>query len=244
MEILYYLNKNSINICEQDFKNSKNTIQGNAINQIKLIVELQRKLMGNNLNFIPRINSSIGKEFESKKIYLRKSIKYITDIKNKSSTDYFEDYIISESEKIIEIATRAIEKLFMNDYLSLIRRSMDRYEVTMGRVDEGSLSRKEEDIIIRTTKYMSYNMIENDCYAYIRRMKRKYDFNNIENVIKEYVYEAELSNRSYIYIELLSKYPIESIKTLLKIKDTKGRMTEEQWIEQINISKKIDGLLF
>ncbi len=244
MELLYYLNKNNINVCEQDFKNSRNNIEDNSINQMRLIAEIQKKLMGNSLNFIPRINSSIGKEIESKKVYLRKNIKYITDIKNKSSTNYFEEYIVNEGQQIIDIATRAIGKLLIDDYLSLIRRSMDRYEVTIGRTDEGSIKRKDEDIIIRTKKYMSYNMIENDCYSYIRRMKRKYQFNSIDDAIKEYVYEANLSSTSYTYIKLLSEYPIESIKILLKIKDVKDRMTEEQWIEQINISKKIDGLLF
>ena len=244
MEMLYYLNNNNINICEQDFKNSRNNIEDSSINQMKLIAEIQKKIMGNNLNFIPRINSSIGKEIESKKVYLRKNIKYITDIKNKSSTNYFESYIVDEGENIINIARGAIDKLVVDDYLSLIRRSMERYEVTLGRSDEGSLRRKDNGIIIRTTRYMSYNMIENDCYSYIRRMKRRYDFNSIDDVIKEYILEANLSGTSYAYIKLLSEYPIESIKTLLKIKDVKDRMTEEQWIEQINISKKIDGLLF
>ena len=39
----------------------------------------------------------------------------------------------------------------------------------------------------------------------------------------------------------LANYPIESMKLLLKLKYDKSKFTEEQWIEQINLSKKIDG---
>ncbi len=199
--------------------------------------------MGNSSNFLPKINSSIGKELESKKVYLKKCIKYIEDIRNKSSTDYFEDYIISQGEKIIDKGESVINKLEYSNYLDLIRRSMDNYEVTLGRVDESSLCKIDNSIIIRTTKYMSYNMIENDCYSYIRRMKRKCEFNNIDKVIEEYVYAAELDSKSIDYIKVLSEYPIDSIRILLKIRDMKEHKLEKQWIEQINISKKNDKLL-
>ena len=245
MDIVDYLKINDISINENYFKKENIlSCNNNSIEQINLIVETQKRIMGNKENFMPRINSILGKEIESKKIYLRKSTKYIEHLKNKSNRSEFENYIIEEGNKVIYSAQKAINAVIKDEYLNLIKRSMNNYEMTIGRVDEGSLAIDNNNIIMRTTKYIAYNMIENDCYSYIRKLKRKGEIHKIECTIQEFIYLSDLDKISANYISLLTDYPLESIKILLKIRNEKEKFTEEQWIKQIKISRNIDGLLF
>ena len=41
---------------------------------------------------------------------------------------------------------------------------------------------------------------------------------------------------------MLANFPIESVKTLLKIKENRLKFSDEEWVREINISQKIDGI--
>lgn len=51
---------------------------------------------------------------------------------------------------------------------------MKRYEICLGRVDESSLKRDKNEIIyIRSNKYIVYDLLESDCYNYIKKNQKK-----------------------------------------------------------------------
>ena len=41
---------------------------------------------------------------------------------------------------------------------------------------------------------------------------------------------------------ILANYPLESIKELLKLKEDRERFSDEEWIKEIGIAQKIDGI--
>ena len=119
---------------------------------------------------------------------------------------------------------------------------MNDYDICLGRVDEGNLKKEGLTICIRTTRYISYNMIEHDCYNYIKRLKKRGYEGDIIKLINDFAYKSDLNKDSIDYITVLSNYPLESIKTLLKLKEDRDRFSDEEWIKEICIAQKIDGI--
>ena len=84
-------------------------------------------------------------------------------------------------------------------------------------------------------------MVENDCYNYIKRLKKRGYKGDITKLINDFAYKSNLNRDSIDYMTVLSNYPIESIKTLLKFKEDRERFSDEEWIKEIGIAQKIDG---
>ena len=74
---------------------------------------------------------------------------------------------------------------------------MKRYEICLGRVDESSLKRDKNEIIyIRSNKYIVYDLLESDCYNYIKKIKRRKKGYGINNIIDEFVNKSALDQGS------------------------------------------------
>lgn len=85
-------------------------------------------------------------------------------------------------------------------------------------------------------------MIEQDCYNYIKRLKKRGYKEDINKLINDFVYKSNLNRDSIDYIRILSNYPIESIKVLLKLKEDRERFSDEGWVNQIHVAQNIDGI--
>ena len=243
MDILEFLNSNGIIVGEENFsKGSRKNYIWDIDNQISLIIEVQKILKGKKINIIPRVESSIGKEIESFIVQTKKTLKMIRTFEEKYKKSDFDLFIIDEGNKILSRANKSLNTLDEEQYLKIIVRSMNNYDICLGRVDEGNLKKEGLTICIRTTRYISYNMIEHDCYNYIKRLKKRGYEGDIIKLINDFAYKSNLNKDSIDYMILLSNYPLESIKTLLKLKEDRGRFSDEEWIKEIDIAKKIDGI--
>ncbi|MBM6839241.1 hypothetical protein H9X77_13625, partial [Clostridium saudiense] len=150
-----YLNNNNIIVDENIArKGDRNIID--ISNQIDLIVMIQSRLMNNGVTIIPRINSTIGKDVENFRVQNKKVEKILKSISlndDKSNLDY---YILEKGNIALERAKKSFDVIDNEIYFELIRRSMNNYEICLGRVDEGNLKFEENEILkIRTTKYIS-----------------------------------------------------------------------------------------
>lgn len=243
MDMLEFLNLNGIIVGEENFKkNYKDKSLYNFENQISLIVEIQKVLQGKRSTIIPRIESSIGRTIESFMVQSKKVSRMISLIDKKLLKDDFDYFIIEKASEVINRTNRIIGLLDKEEYLRIIRRSMNNYEICLGRVDEGNLQKENEIINIRTIKYLSYNMVEEDCYNYIKRIKRRGYCNDISDIIDDFVYKSKLDEESRRYLMILCSYPIESIKILLKLKYEESKFIKDKWIEKINQAQMIDGV--
>ena len=243
MDILEFLNSNGIIVGEENFpKGSRKKYIWDTDNQISLIIEVQKILKGKKTNIIPRVESSIGKEIESFIVQRKKILKIIRYFEEKYNKSDFDLFIIDEGNKILSRANKSLNALDENKYLKIIMRGMNDYDICLGRVDEGNLKKEDLTISIRTTRYISYNMIEHDCYNYIKRLKKRGYEGDIIKLITDFSYKSDLNKDSIDYITVLSNYPIESIKTLLKLKEDRDRFSDEEWIKEICIAKKVDGI--
>ena len=240
MDIITYLNNNNIIVDENIArKGDRNIID--ISNQIDLIVMIQSRLMNNGVTIIPRINSTIGKDVENFRVQNKKVEKILKSISlndDKSNLDY---YILEKGNIALERAKKSFDVMDNQIYFELIRRSMNNYEIWLGRVDEGNLKFEENEILkIRTTKYISYNLIEHDLFKYIKRIKRR-GFNiQTEKVIDEFIYKSSLSEKSKNYLTALCNYPFETMKLLYKYRCCQDNDYDE-WIKKIKVAIEIDG---
>ena len=243
MDILEFLNSNGIIVGEGNFpKSSRKKYIWDTDNQISLIIEVQKILKGKKTNIIPRVESTVGKEIESFIVQTKKTLKMIRSFEEKYNKSDFDLFIIDEGNKILSRANKSLNTLDEDEYLKIIIRSMNNYDICLGRVDEGNLKKEGLTICIRTTRYISYNMIEHDCYNYIKRLKKRGYKGDIIKLINDFAYKSNLDKDSIDYMTVLSNYPLESIKTLLKLKEDRERFSDEEWIKEIDIAKKIDGI--
>ena len=201
MDILEFLNSNGIIVGEENFpKGNKKKYIWDTESQISLIIEVQKILKGKKINMIPRIESSIGKEVESFIVQTKKALRMIRSFEDKYNKNDFDLFIIEEGNKILNRANESLNALDEDEYLKIIIRSMNNYEVCLGRVDEGNLKKEGMAICIRTIRYISYNMIEHDCYSYIKRLKRRGYSGDIVHIINKFAEESNLKSESIDYM--------------------------------------------
>lgn len=240
MDIITYLNNNNIIVDENIARKSDRNII-DISKQIDLIVMIQSRLMNNGVTIIPRINSTIGKDIESFRVQNKKVEKILNMIRvndNKTSLDW---YILEEGNVALDRAKKSFNAIDNEIYFEIIRRSMSNYEMCLGRVDEGNLKLEENEVLkIRTTKYISYNLIEHDLFKYIKRLNRR-GFNiQTEKVIDEFIYKSSLSEKSKNYLISLCNYPYETMKLIYKYRYYEDNDYDD-WMKDIKMAIEIDG---
>lgn len=243
MDITSYLINTGVIVGKESFsKVSEDRSTNDIEKQLELIVRVQNLLMKQRETIIPRINSSIGKDIENFKVQIKKNIRLINSLKEEKDKSQLEIFIVEEGTRIINRARDTIKALDNDLYLTLIKRSMRNYEVCLGRVDEGNLKQDDNGVIkIRTVKYISYNLVESDCYNYIKRLKRREYQGDINNIIKLFVRLSSLSNESEKYIRILANYPIEQMRVLSRYREEKGNLLDKEWMEELSLAYKKDG---
>ena len=240
MDIYEYLSSRSIIISDEKFKDNAEV---SVSDQIQLISDAHKRLLDGKEAIIPRIQSVIGREFEGYKVDIKKNKNYINKIINNKSTNYIEDYLIDEGSRIIKKAQETLSLLDLEIYFSIIKRSMKRYEICLGRVDESSLKRDKNEIIyIRSNKYIVYDLLESDSYNYIKKIKRRKKGYGINNIIDEFVNKSALDQGSIKYLRILSIYPNESMKILNKCRNGRIDITNEDVVSKFRNAKECDGI--
>mgnify|MGYP004575409959 FL=1 len=240
MDIYEYLSSRSIIISDEKFKDNAEV---SVSDQIQLISDAHKRLLDGKEAIIPRIQSVIGREFEGYKVDIKKNKNYINKIINNKSTNYIEDYLIDEGSRIIKKAQETLSLLDLEIYFSIIKRSMKRYEICLGRVDESSIKRDKNEIIyIRSNKYIVYDLLESDCYNYIKKIKRRKKGYGLNNIIDEFVNKSALDQGSIKYLRILSIYPNESMKILNKCRNGRIDITNEDVVSKFRNAKECDGI--
>jgi len=207
-----YLNIRGITIMEQYFSYDKNIYKKDITTQINLIVELHKTLIGCNFNELSRIKSTIGKEVESYKVQIKKLQSHYDYIISKACTNEVEKLILSNGKIMLKQAKEALNYIYEHDYFGVIKRSMNREEICLGKVDSSNLRKVEGKIEIGIIKGMAYNLVEEDLYSYIKKLQRKQVNIDEEELIKIFVHGSHLSFNSFDYLRGLCSYPKDFFK--------------------------------
>lgn len=214
-----YLNIKGIAIIGQHFSYDKNIDKKEIASQINLIVELHKTLIGYNFNGLSKIKSTIGKEIESYKVQIKKLQRHYDYVVSKDCANEVEKLILSNGKVMLKQAKEALNYIYEHDYLGVIKRSMNRYEICIGKVDSSNLRRNEGKIEIGTIKGLTYNLVEEDLYNYIKKLQRKQLDIDEEELIKLFVHGSHLSFNSFNYLRGLCSYPKDFLRIWERYRD-------------------------
>lgn len=142
-------------------------------------------------------------------------------IVSKTYTNEVEKLILSEGKIMLKQAKKALNYIYEHDYYGVIKRSMNREEICIGRADRSNLRKIEGEIQLGTTKAMSYNLVEEDLYNYIKKLQRRDADIDEEELIRNFVYKSHLSFNSLDYLKGLCSYPRDFLKAWNRYKERK-----------------------
>lgn len=216
-----YLRKKGITVNGKYFSSNKIIDKKDIISQIELIVELHKTLITCEFDYISRIKSTIGKQVEAYKVQIKKLQRHYDYIISEAYSNEVEKLILLEGKVMLKQAKKALNYIYEHDYYGVIKRSMNREEICIGRVDRNNLRKAYGEIQIGTTKAMSYNLVEEDLYNYIKKLQRRdVDMDEAE-LIRTFVYKSHLSFNSLDYLKGLCSYPRDFLKAWNKYKEGK-----------------------
>ncbi len=232
-----YLLKNKIIVKESYFKSSKSIKDEDILNQLRLISEVDKILTSYSSIGYTRLYSVIGKKIENFKVQLRRlsiDLSYRQKKKDINETDIF---LINKGNDILKKGWKVLELLKEVDYISIINRSMNKNEICLGKTDESNL-RKNGFIEIGKLKNVCYNVIEEDVYVYLKKLKLKNKSLNVDYYIDEFIKINNLKVNSKDYIKVLLLFPSAAVKQWSKYKDNKKNLSSEEYL--FNIKKAFE----
>ncbi|MGL4875303.1 MAG: hypothetical protein ACRC30_11705 [Clostridium sp.] len=209
--LVEYLFEKNIYVMNEYFKGGFKK-EAEIMGQIKLIAEVQKILWSFNTRSYGGIKSYIGKEInkvETAYIML-KSIELGNEFT--PLMEKFEDI----NNKIKDINLKKI-----------VKRSVDRKEITIGKLDERNI-RVLDEIEIGKIKKVAYSLIEDDVVVYLNRVKKGKNGSEVDKFIVEYISKAQLDIESYKYIKTMLEVPNLCIDYIDK---NKSKLDKEKLFE-------------
>ena len=197
--------------------------------------------MGCKFNGLNRIGSTIGKEVESFKVQIKRLQRDYKSIVDKCCKNDIDRLILLEGKKMLQQGSDAIDYIYKHDYFSVIERSMNREEICIGRVDQGNLKIVNGKIEVGSIKCMTYNLVEEDLYKYIKKVQRKQFDIEQEELINMFVCGSHLAFNSFAYLRGLCSYPKDFLKTWERCRQNKKGKTEEEFLEELRRSMKYEN---
>ncbi len=234
------LNKRGIDV-KGDYFNLKGLVSKKEIdNQITMMVNLHKKIMGIKFTGVTRIDSRIGKLIEEYKVQMKILKSDYNKIMAKTSKNDVDNVIISEGKRMLCMAERSLSKIEDKFYYNIISRSMNRKEICIGRCDENNLTIEDNRIKIGSIKNISYNLVEEDLYKYIKRLQKKnVKFDELE-LIKFFAYKSHLSDNSIKYLEAICIYPRDFLRNWEKYRKGKINKTDNEYICEFKRALKFE----
>ena len=235
-----YLNEKGIAITGYYFKYDRNIDRRDFTDQVNLIVELNKTLIGCKFSGLNRLASIIGKEVEDFKVQIKRLEKDYNYIVDKCCKNDVDKLILLEGKKILQQGMESVNYIYKHDYFGVIERSMNREEICIGRVDQGNLKGIKGKFEIGSIKDMTYNLVEEDLYKYIKRLQRRQFDIDQDELIKIFVHGSHLASNSFDYLRGLCSYPKDFLKTWDRYRENKKRKTDEEFLEELKKSMKYE----
>jgi hypothetical protein len=239
MELRDYLFEKEVLVADKSFKSLKEYNEEDVLKQIALARNLHNIFMGYSIYGSTRINSTIGKLIESIKVDLKKCKVNLNEVNNKSEKNKMDEFLINNGELILKKVEDTLLFLKEVDYCGIIKRSMKKNEICLGKIDEGNL-RVFKEIEISSLKDISYNLVEEDIYHYLRKVRRRNPNSKLFKYINKYVEDAFLGDNSRQYIKILLLVPYDTIRNWRKYSINKKGLSSEDYVNIITKSMKYE----
>lgn len=216
------------------------TIELDSIKEhIKNLSSFHKALMGYEFSVGDELPNNLGGHIEQCKTSLKCAERYINMLKEKENLNQVEEFITKEGPLAIKLGKKSIEDIYDKDFLSVIRRAMDRKEVILGYFAPYNLRKDNNTLYVHNIDNCAYDFIEMDYIKMLMKIKKnKKDV--LTNELIEYCTEKEnLSLNSYEIIKSFTMFPYNFIRNLNRYKERRKPWTLEEYYRRIYES--IDG---
>ncbi|MDO4535282.1 MAG: hypothetical protein Q4B63_05680 [Clostridium perfringens] len=199
-ELRVFLESNDIVIADKKDENYNKTSIDKIVH-IDNLVKIQKAILSYDKPYSLGLSSFIWKDIEMFKMWNRRGRKII------------KDYNLKELEDIVNKGENSINTIYKIPYLNLIHRAMDNNEICVGKTSESNIWKSEKINVLDLSK-MNFNLIEQDCYKYLFKFKKKGISLAYDKIVDHFIKRQSLSENSSIYINSLLSYPYESMKII------------------------------
>ncbi|MCB2311124.1 spore coat protein [Clostridium tagluense] len=231
----YMLFKGIKNVQTTDFKYKNIDVditEDLVIKQFDAIYDFHQKSWGFNGYLRNRLNNNTGKIIEEYKIYIKKLVFDINNIKRDEPKNPFEELIIEYGEGAVKRGQACIRAVYQTDYIGIISRSMKRNEVCLGNTDFQNLQ-KENYTYVVNFEHCSYNMVEMDCFILLSKLRRKGAQLDFQRLANEFCYIEGLDTSSSEFLIALVSYPHEFMKCCNKYREGKNKDYEDRFSKKL-----------
>ena len=158
----------------------------------------------------------------------------------KKQLSLVEEFILKDKQDMLLRGEAAINNITFEEYLNVLKRSMEFSEISIGNPNFNNISRVEGSIYIVSLKEVSFNFMEMDAFQLLNKLKKK-DINiSFENVIEEFCDYNGLNYFSERLIKSLLSFPYDYFKWCNNYRINRKNFTEEEYIKKITRAKAKD----
>lgn len=225
-----------IKISDHPFERLNNISEADIYRQIDLIISFHKKAKYCLFESIDGLQSVIGKEVEGYKVQLKKLEREYNKIYSNPIKNSVDIYLISEGMNMLNQGNEAVNYIYNNGYIDIIKRSMNRNEICLVKCDESNLNRDEEELSVYNIKSLCYNLVEEDLYRYIKKLQKRGYKGDTSDLIKYFASKSHLSFDTIKYLKGLMTYPKEFFRQWERYSDNKSRKTFDETLKSLKKS--------
>lgn len=231
---LEYITRKGVKIFNVDEKSklSPKIKKDDIVKQIYLINEFHNKAMGYD-NFLGgNLQDKRGRTVEQYKMYIRKLRREYKWLANKKELTPLEKIFIRYGNDYLSKADECIKQIYENNYLGLLKRSMNKSEVCLG--DTYFTNLRGNDVLeISSLQSCCYDMVEMDVVYLLNKVKKKNEDLNLIELIDEFCDIENLGKESKKFIQSLIYYPYDFIKCYMRYKKNGNELNEARYIRKL-----------
>ncbi|MHC1681614.1 MAG: hypothetical protein AB6733_01440 [Clostridiaceae bacterium] len=212
----------------------------NVIKQLTVISDFN-KIASNYKGFeVKNFPNKTGTHVEEIKVLLKRYKRYIEILNKKEELSIVEEFILKDKDDMLLRAESAINNITFEDYLNVLKRSVEFSEVSIGNPSFDNISRIEGSIYVVSLREISFNFMEMDAFELLKKIKRRGINISYENVIEEFCDYNGLSYFSEKLIRSLLSFPNDYFKWCNNYRMNKKKFTEEEYLKKIIRAKTKD----
>lgn len=211
-----------------------------VIKQLTVISDFSR-IASNYKGFESKnFQNKTGTHIEEMKVLLKRYKRYIELLKQRKELSITEEFILNDNDEILQRGERAVDNIKFEDYLNILKRSMDCSEICIGNSYFDNITRAQGEIYIVSLKNISFNFIEMDAFEFLKKIKRRNININFEDVIEEFCDYNGLNYFSEKLIKCLLSFPYEYFKWCNNYRVNSKKFSEEEYLKKITKAKAKD----
>lgn len=219
----------------------KTALSDNKVSEhLKVLSEFHKNVLGDKGYVGNIIDNRIGKTVEKYKIGTKKAKRDIYKICEKSPENEFEKLLYKYGDIYVKRGEKCINRVMSLGYMDIITRSMEKNEICIGNTGFDNI-RKTDRIEVIDLRSCCFNIVEEDAFDFLVKLKRKGEKLFWRGLVQEYCKYEGLNCQSMDFILALMSYPWEFIKCCNRYRSLKKDWPADKYSQALTRAMERDG---